>query len=411
MTISSLAAEPTHLQARDSLQNHSTGTLISSRGNRLPVVDSLRGGAALWVVLFHLVEQFPQNSWNWLAPLRIGFLGVILFIVISGFCIHLSMLKMEGEPGIWKKFWWRRLHRLYPTYLVAIAFSLLLAVAAGRPETLASWRGIADLFLHLLMLHNLFSFSVGGMNNGAFWSLGLEEQLYLLYPIYFLVRKTISVIVALSLSAIVFLAWYLIAPKLHNIDRYLLDLMALGGEHETSSIFSWWAWPFGLWFTWCLGAHAADIHWRGAASKRKTNELFALVLLASAVALSMARDWAHRNSVALSGTMAFVSGFDRLIFAFGCFALLKAISCRATPQSTKSKRSWCVPPVLHNLGKMSYSLYLTHVPVISLTSRWASANNDGYLVAYRVCIQFALCMLAGIALYYFVERKFLKPKK
>ena len=111
---------------------------------RLRGIDALRGMAALGVVLYHAVEQgqkvLPQNLFQY--PIRavqfassFGYIGVFLFFVISGFCIHLQWAKAKAagtEPEIrFGAFWKRRLRRLYPPYIIALLLFLLMT---ARPS-------------------------------------------------------------------------------------------------------------------------------------------------------------------------------------------------------------------------------------------------------------------------------------
>src|SRR4026208_957027 len=113
---------------------------------RLQSIDALRGVAALGVVLYHAVMQtssaVPANIiFHW--PVRglqflssFGYIGVFLFFVISGFCIHLQWAKTRAngqQPKIrFGSFWRRRFLRLYPPYLIAFAlFMLMAALSTG----------------------------------------------------------------------------------------------------------------------------------------------------------------------------------------------------------------------------------------------------------------------------------------
>src|ERR1051326_6103637 len=107
---------------------------------RLRGIDALRGAAALGVVLYHAVEQgqkvLPNNLLQY--PIRLvqfgssfGYIGVFLFFVISGFCIHLQWARAKAagiDPDIrFGSFWKRRIRRLYPPYLFTLLLFLLLA--------------------------------------------------------------------------------------------------------------------------------------------------------------------------------------------------------------------------------------------------------------------------------------------
>src|SRR6185436_3528207 len=111
---------------------------------RLRGIDALRGAAALGVVFYHAVEQgdkvLPNNLFQY--PIRLvqfgssfGYIGVFLFFVISGFCIHLQWARTKAagiEPEIrFGPFWKRRIRRLYPPYLITLLLFLLLATGTA----------------------------------------------------------------------------------------------------------------------------------------------------------------------------------------------------------------------------------------------------------------------------------------
>ena len=84
-----------------------------------------------------------------------------------------------------KSFFRRRATRILPTYYVALFIYIVAAALQSRHDGLpwdASFSGTKDIVLHILMLHNLRSSTLGSIN-GAFWSLALESQLYLIFPL------------------------------------------------------------------------------------------------------------------------------------------------------------------------------------------------------------------------------------
>ena len=167
---------------------------------RIAVLDSLRGVAVVSVFLFHVYgASFTQDAlaWNgWVSdfnsplpflvflPLGFGWMGVPLFFVISGFCIHLTRIK-QTDAG-WLGFFGRRFFRIYPPYLIA-----LLLFAFWYPNTrLASGTPLDWLQLrnHLLLIHNFDPRTLFGINP-AFWTIAVEAQLYLLYPILYVLAR------------------------------------------------------------------------------------------------------------------------------------------------------------------------------------------------------------------------------
>src|SRR5262249_42805218 len=117
-----------------------SSSIKSANGSRLVSIDALRGAAALGVVFYHAIQQtrnaIPANVLKWPALFiqslsSFGYIGVFLFFVISGFCIHLQWTKTQAtgnnETIKFGAFWKRRIRRLYPPYLIAFGFYLLFA--------------------------------------------------------------------------------------------------------------------------------------------------------------------------------------------------------------------------------------------------------------------------------------------
>ena len=143
----------------NSLNEHSIPVTSDDRsaasiGSRLVSIDALRGIAALGVVLYHAVHQtgsaVPDNLFRYPVKLiqflsSFGYIGVFLFFVISGFCIHLQWAKTRaaGEtPRInFGSFWKRRIRRLYPPYVITLAgFLVMMASRRHRVNTLLCLR-------------------------------------------------------------------------------------------------------------------------------------------------------------------------------------------------------------------------------------------------------------------------------
>src|SRR5258708_35344259 len=100
---------------------------------RLVSLDAVRGFGALWVLSFHISHSQPGPiglRYFVTLPFDFAYLAFLLFIVVSGFCIHLSAarsISLSRPPKQkWPEFWRRRFHRLYPPYLFAIAFGLIV---------------------------------------------------------------------------------------------------------------------------------------------------------------------------------------------------------------------------------------------------------------------------------------------
>jgi len=222
-------------------------------GGRLQSIDALRGAAALGVVLYHAVFQtpnaVPNNFFRWPVKLlqfgsSFGYIGVFLFFVISGFCIHLQWAKSrangQSQSIQFGSFWRRRIRRLYPPYL--IAFALFLLMAAFSVGINVTHFFVYDVVMHLLMLHNLdpkVCYSI----NGVFWTLAIEEQLYLAYFLLLFLRTRWGWGPTLIICAAARVGWYFFGHAVWLTTGFGLPVPEGAASH---------------WFTWALGALAVE---------------------------------------------------------------------------------------------------------------------------------------------------------
>lgn len=150
----------------------------------MPGLDVLRGIAILMVLIEHgLTNSFwVYQSYNSPAMIslwkyeRLGFLGVELFFVLSGFLITGILLDNRSAPDFFRNFYTRRALRILPAYL------LMLAVL--RITHNITWRYLAVCLLYFCNMSKMFG---ANAEYGALWSLSVEEQFYLVWP--FIVRK------------------------------------------------------------------------------------------------------------------------------------------------------------------------------------------------------------------------------
>lgn len=321
------------------------------------LIDALRGFAALLVAYFHCRQvtwigmgafhqmhaslASPSTIAAWLTfPIAWGSAGVPIFFVISGYCIHRSgAARLLVNPHYRLdagQFWLRRLVRIYPVLLAALALTFV-ADSISLTMTPVSHK-ILDIGPRAFLV-NLFSLQgVAGKtygSDGALWTLSLEVQFYLLYPLLFAVRRRVGIHAVLAGVAVI------------NVVSALTLV-----PHDVTFFTSYW-------FSWMLGAWIAEARLRGL-------EGFRLAYVAAA-------------AFAVAGCIAFHFGqygaFQLWACAFACY-LVKALS---RPLATGGAL-W---PVFSKLGEFSYSLYLIHLPLFVLlgsllfrselqTSIWAS---------------------------------------
>lgn len=142
----------------------------------IPSLDGIRALAILAVVFGH--SESPLFSHRWLDPFRNGSLGVIGFFVLSGFLITGILVKEIDRTGSisLKRFYARRSFRIFPafyTYLIVIA---ILGALHYVKLDLTSWLAAATYTWNYVLKGSSYSL-------GQTWSLSLEEQFYLLWPL------------------------------------------------------------------------------------------------------------------------------------------------------------------------------------------------------------------------------------
>jgi peptidoglycan/LPS O-acetylase OafA/YrhL len=139
-------------------------------GRTLPALDGLRAVAAVLVVGFHVAE----HTW----PLRIGWAGVPIFFVLSGYLItRLSLADEEGPGFSFAGFWKRRVARIIPLYLLALSAYLVLPLVGSGGGGL----GTVERTLPYYLTFNGEFAPHGPMTIS--WSLGIEEKFYLAWPV------------------------------------------------------------------------------------------------------------------------------------------------------------------------------------------------------------------------------------
>lgn len=400
-------------------------------GRRLVAIDALRGLAALAVVLTHIPrEHHGEFDWLFFAflPLDFGTLGVPLFIILSGFCIHLATAQRAAAgnraPVNWGAFWKRRFVRLYPPYVAAIVFSLTAyAIAAATGHLLPNQMlksGWADLTTHLVMVHNITADYATGLNNPAFWTLALEEQLYGLFAVLLILRRRMPITRVLWISLAVTLAWRLgvvwsqfIAARYFDIPRDS-DVVALGA---LPAIGNWTMWVFGWWFLWVLGAVAAEAHvgavrlpawcysWRvalasslvGAATYFRTLGVYTTYYLDDR-ATGWLRVWLQS-----------LGSLSEPAFAVAGFILVNRW-CRREGEGLGSRR-WMRATAA--VGVFSYSLYLVHFPTIFMLEAYLPVGDrQSFLHAgLRILAYVPICLVVAYAFFMVVERRFLSRTK
>jgi len=149
--------------------------------SRIGVLDGLRGLAAFFVVVYHMVyrynELYGHNGLNVAAfrPFEYGYLGVQLFFMISGFVIFMSLEKKTD----WRSFAIGRISRLFPAYIISVIITYLIVSYAGLPGREVD---IATMLVNLTMLNGFVNIPYV---DGVYWTLKVELTFYVLIGVLF----------------------------------------------------------------------------------------------------------------------------------------------------------------------------------------------------------------------------------
>ncbi len=354
-----------------SLQHpESAPTLQGSREDD-PVVEALRGWAALMVMATHYVPLLMSQTGLW------GFAstGVDLFFALSGYVFAPYLF---GKPLSLAPHLIRRFFRLYPLYVCA-----LLMYAGLRLPAPSAW----DHFgVHLVMGHTLASPEIAYFYNAAFWSLPPEVEYYLLLPL-------------LAWSALRFSAAPYRFPALLVLAALMhLALAAAGTPNEgiTARAIATIHLP-GVWIEFMWGSMAyALIQRSGGAGARGLRLVCGLLVLAGMGFLYISYV-APVNGVARTPP-SWIGGNMGVGAALGYGLLISAL-VSAKGQPVTDGRRWLTPGFLF-MGQLSYGVYLFHNAAPLLLRRfWPELSGTTLVV---LCVVFTL--LLATAAHYAIER-------
>ena len=363
---------------------------------RLNSIDALRGIAAVGVVFYHAIDQsekaVPAGLLHY--PVRVvqfassfGYIGVFLFFVISGFCIHLQWARARAnneQPQIrFGSFWKRRLRRLYPPYIIAlILFFLFTAMALGINVTRFF---VYDVGMHLLMLHNLDPWTAYSIN-GVFWTLAIEEQLYLAYFLLLFLRTRLGWTRTLIICLLSRAGWMVFSHVVWLKTGIGVPVPEAAASH---------------WFTWALGAIGVEA-WLGLLKlpRWSSNLKLATILIVVASALSH-----YRPSIPKELVWHNVSWFlIHPLWGLGFFMVVNRMVL-AEDAWLRNRRLPSLVSVFSTLGVFSYSIYLTHELTLMQSWRWTSPTlgqiSNLFLIVIPSVIFFAWVF------FWFCERPFM----
>ena len=360
---------------------------------RMSYIDILRAIACLWVVLYHCMQRTadaPSHApWIAHAVVRslasvagLGWVGVGLFLVLSGFCLYYPLVRATDVSHVrlnLPQFARRRAMRILPPYYASIIISTLVNIAILKythrslSHLFAGWY---DLPAHLLMLHNLTIPTFHSIN-GVYWSLALECQLYLVFPILIWVAARYGLRADLIAALCLSLLWTYAAYT------------RLGFSFDVQAPAEVWynALPARC-FEFVAGMTAAAVVARSKAHHWK----YALIILVAALIPSV---W-YASDVSRLGP-----GLDPL---WGCVFASAIVALHAVPEEFMLRNGlmrW-----LTWLGAISYSVYLVHAPILTFTFIVA-ARYGSHVGLITFPFIFVASIVCGYGFHLLFERPFM----
>ena len=331
----------------------------TEHNNNNQFIDSLRALSVIFVIIYHYLPSISQN----------GYLGVDVFFVISGFVITKSITEKNffSVSGI-IFFYRRRILRLFPSIVVVVVlfivlFGLFVTRADNEVFNTAKYSiiGLSNIYLFYI---NQDYFSINNELNpfSHTWSLAVEEQFYLLYPIvvyFFLSNKNIKNYFNIFLVLFFFIS--------------LFCFLLLKSNHQ---LLTFYLTPFRIWQI-IAGAIAYRLLTNLTFLKSKEILLFCLFLLMPVFFIQF-----HKNIEFFLSGIVTISTFIILINLYELKKAPRIISFFAY------------------IGRLSFSLYLFHFPILVLLSYTLGHSN------FAILLGLILTFFTSILNYNFIENKF-----
>jgi peptidoglycan/LPS O-acetylase OafA/YrhL len=385
---------------------------IAGDVKRLPALDGLRGLAILLVMQLHFwgiafgyaglpptlaVDRFMSRLFG------VGWSGVDLFFVLSGFLITGILYDAKRSYGYFRNFYARRFLRIFPLYYGFIALSLLvlpnfgrLAGPAGvnqlRDTQVWYWTYMVNIGLATTQFHPHIPIAYG-----QFWSLAVEEQFYLLWPLVVLLfnRRTLLILCTALVFGALAVRVILLEPVSASFAIFNAPNVVLPARVDTLAL--------GALLALALRGHEELAHYRQGA-----------ILVAAATFAVLATLFITHNGL---------SGFDRDVQTIGFSALalfyaaLLLLVLTSGPGATLYRIF--THPTLTFLGRYSYAIYVVHLLIaielaVEIARRGQVHTVFGSQIPMNIGVSLALTAISVTAAWlswHLFEKQVLKLKR
>jgi peptidoglycan/LPS O-acetylase OafA/YrhL len=356
---------------------------IGVAARHIPALDGVRGLAVLTVMILHFTVIKPAAGAGAVLVdiIGLGWAGVDLFFVLSGFLITGILVDTKGNLSYFRNFYVRRALRIFPLFYAFLLIVLVLwpAVSATPADSLSSKLITATYLGNFLMAFGGWEALPGHTTH--LWSLAVEEQFYLIWPfvIYLLPRHR-----KVQLCAAVIMGAWLLRVGFHSlwptgIPGYVLlparvDTLAAGGLLALLVRRDGWEVMLRPWVSRLV--------------------LVGVTLLLVTLAV---------DPVAGDGPFAPLDLHVQMLAYPGVMALSLALVLWAVlPTPGGSRHPFIEAGALRRLGQISYGMYLLHIPLRNLMVNRVFPDSDvPELLGSEILTQL-LIVLAGIGITYVV---------
>lgn len=336
MTVDALVAAPTN-----------DSGVLGARPLRflshLPALDGLRGVAILLVLAHNFATvPLPPTLMGRMVEeaLDLGWIGVQLFFVLSGFLITRILLQTQGASNYYSSFFGRRVLRIFPLYYGALFVALVVFPLFGAVSPVLAHDQAHQIWLWLYLSNWAQLLNFDSHVFPHFWSLAIEEQFYLLWPLLVRRRDGRQVLrLCLTIAMVSFVVrvtmlWQGASPEsVYTNTVCRMDALALGA------------------------AVAAWLHLPGVAERIFAKRQWLAWSSLALFAVGLVATHGYPRTLPMGQTL----GYSWLACVFALIVLAAASGGEPGPEPPWIRVLTAVP--LRSLGRYSYGMYVFHKPL------------------------------------------------